>query len=135
MTLVVDASVAVKWVLREGGSDEALTVALEEMIAPPLLRVECANALWSAHRRGEIIEAEAETKLADLVNGGVEFRESDMAEALRLAFQLAHAVYDCVYLALARIEGVLMVTADGKFASKVEAAGLDANLRRLETFR
>ena len=135
MTLVVDASVAVKWVLWEAGSAEALALTSQDLIAPPLLRVECANALWSAHRRGEITGAEAQAKLNDLVSGGVEFREADMAEALRLALQLAHAVYDCVYLALARVEGVAMVTADEKFASKVEAAGLGANLRRLGTFR
>ena len=44
MTLVVDASVATKWLLPEPDSDQALRVRAERLVAPPLFRLECGNA-------------------------------------------------------------------------------------------
>ena len=47
MTLVVDASVAVKWFLPEIDSDQALALLASDAVfhAPELLRLEIANAL------------------------------------------------------------------------------------------
>jgi len=45
--LCIDASIAIKWVIEETGTQEAL--ALREcarLIAPDLLIPECANILW-----------------------------------------------------------------------------------------
>ena len=53
MTVVVDASVALKWVIEEDGSEAAGALLLEEpLAAPDLLIVECANVLWAKARRG-----------------------------------------------------------------------------------
>ena len=134
MTYVVDASVALKWVLNEAGSQDALALAAQELIAPPLFPTECANAIWKAWRRKEVTEAEATRKVVDLVHGVVELREVAPVEAFRLAVLLDHSVYDCAYLALAQAEGMVVVTADSKFAGKVERAGLGASLRRLEAW-
>ena len=52
MTVVVDASVALKWVIEEDGSEAAGALLLEEpLAAPDLLMVECANVLWAKARR------------------------------------------------------------------------------------
>ena len=44
--------------------------------------------------------------------------ETLVADALRLAVDLDHPIYDCVYLALAYRVGGILVTADTRFANK-----------------
>jgi predicted nucleic acid-binding protein len=39
--------------------------------------------------------------------------------ALELARELKHAIYDCVYLAMAEARNEVVVTADAKFISKL----------------
>ena len=96
---VVDASVAVKWLVTEAFSAEAtrLLDAGLTLIAPELLFAEAANALWAICRRG------------------------DIASASRLAIDLDHPVYDCFYLALAVQEQYPVVTADRRFYDAVSA--------------
>lgn len=123
---VVDASVAVKWLVAEPLSEES--AALLDMdvtlLAPDLLFAEAASALWAKHRHGEM-DAE---QLADAVNL---LRTAPVATPLsmrrlaassaRLAQDLAHPVYDCFYLALAIHENYPVVTADTRFHDKVRA--------------
>jgi predicted nucleic acid-binding protein len=46
-TLVIDASIAIKWVVEEDGTREALALRQQaKLIAPELLVAECANILW-----------------------------------------------------------------------------------------
>ena len=48
MTIVVDASVVLKGVIEEDGSEAAGALVLEEpLAAPELLMIECANVLWA----------------------------------------------------------------------------------------
>lgn len=47
-----------------------------------------------------------------------------LAEAARLAIALDHAAYDCVYVALAKVNGWRFVTADEKFVRKLRASAL-----------
>lgn len=55
MTVAVDASIALKWVIEEDGSEEAGALLLEETLAAPdLLMIECANVLWAKARRGAL---------------------------------------------------------------------------------
>jgi predicted nucleic acid-binding protein len=120
-TIIVDASVAIKWVVEEEGSDAAAALASQDLTAPSLLMVECANALWVKVRRGELTPSEALDRIQVLLAAPVEISpDADLAEhAARLALQLNHPVYDCIYLALAlQLDGKL-VTADRPFAEAV----------------
>ena len=59
-TLVIDASIAVKWVVEEDGTSEALTLRRRaKVIAPELLVAECANILWKKVQRDELSNDEA----------------------------------------------------------------------------
>jgi predicted nucleic acid-binding protein len=59
-TLVVDASVAVKWVVEEPRTEEALLLrATSRLLAPDLLVAECANILWKKVQRQELTPQEA----------------------------------------------------------------------------
>ena len=59
-TLVIDASIAVKWVVDEDGTPEALALRQRaKLIAPELLVAECANILWKKVQRDELLKQEA----------------------------------------------------------------------------
>lgn len=115
MTLVVDASVAAKWVLPETGSESALALRAErDLIAPVLISAEVANAAWKYARRGELSSADAVTAV-HMVNGVLARLiplDELMQPALEMAIRVRHPIYDCFYLALAAREGAPVVTAD-----------------------
>lgn len=114
---VVDASVALKWVLVEPDTPLAQAVLFHPLVAPDWWRIEVANGLWKAMERGQIDLDEAREGLARFADAPVETEDAVglLDEALILAERLQHAVYDCLYLALAIRRGTTMVTADGKF--------------------
>ena len=59
-TLVIDASIAIKWVVEEDGTSAALVLRQKaKLIAPNLLVAECANIFWKKVQRGELLKAEA----------------------------------------------------------------------------
>ena len=60
MTVVIDASVALKWYVTEADSAAARVIFANEddVIAPELVVGEIANASWRLLRRGEISRAQ-----------------------------------------------------------------------------
>ena len=123
-TFVIDASVAMKWVVEEPGTPEAL--ALREkagLVAPDLLIAECANVLWKKTVRGELSKDEALLAARLLQGADIELlpTRSLLEMAAKLAIELDHAAYDCVYLALAIDRDCPFVTADTRFVKKVQA--------------
>jgi predicted nucleic acid-binding protein len=128
--IVIDASVAVKWLLPEPGDAAAqeLLASEERLVAPSLIRTEVAAALARRARFREIEPRDAETAmglwLQTLRDGviGVVADEADLVPALRLAVELSHPLQDCLYLALAERLGAPLVTADKKFVAKARAS-------------
>lgn len=122
--VIVDASVALKWVLQEPGSDRAITLlANEPLAAPDLFWTECANVLWVKTRRGQINRADAIAALAAIAAAPVSTvpARSLTPAAQTIAFELDQTVYDCLYLAAALAQGAQFVTADEAFARSVLA--------------
>ena len=121
MRLVVDASVAVKWLIAEEHSEVARELAAsgEDLHAPRLMASEIANALWRKARLGELERGEAGVMLATVPDMPVRWGadETVCADAARLALALDRPVYDCVYLALAHRIGAVLLTADRRFAN------------------
>ncbi len=135
MTLVVDASVAIKWYLEEPLSSAAQQLATveSELIAPDLIVAEVGNVLWKRLRLGEIAEAQAQAiavalprALANLVPAA-----ELLPMALTIAAVLDHPIYDCLYLALAERSDTRMVTADRRLADRVRATSWSSRVSSL----
>ena len=123
---VVDASVVIKWVVQEEGSDAAVRlIGGPTLCAPDLLIPECANILWKKVRREELTQGEATLAAELLMRADIELvpTRALMPATLKLAIDLGYAAYDCTYLALAVERDMTFVTADGKFVRLVERAG------------
>lgn len=125
-TLVVDASVAAKWVLHETGSEAALATMRggRRLIAPALVLVKVANALRKRVAAGQQSRAAALTAYRDLLAAPlvrVAVEDALVESAMQIAFELRHPVQDCLYLALAAQERAVVITADGKFAAAARA--------------
>lgn len=130
MTVVVDASVALKWVVPEAGSEaaQALRAGDAHLIAPTLVMAEIGNVLWKKTMRKEISRGEAVSALRLATSHLAEFIPlDDLREtALELAIELRRPIYDCFYLALARRERCALVTADRRLLGVAKAvAGVE----------
>jgi len=132
--MVVDASVALKWVVAEPDTPQALALLRSRpLIAPDLLLYEVANVLWLRVKRGPLAARDAPKALAEVrgalaaIASGAELVES----ALALSIALAHPAYDCIYLALAEREELTMVTADDRLWRAVQATAYQRRVMRL----
>jgi len=137
MTWVIDASVAVKWVIPEVLSEHAerLREGANDVLAPDLLLVEVANALWRKTAAREISAREAGTALDLVTESGITLRPTGplVPRAMEMAQRLAHPVHDCVYLALAERERADLVTADHRLLRRLSAGKLDVSAVDLRT--
>lgn len=134
MIRVIDASVALKWIVEEANSELALEVLRrsaggpgtgDSLIAPEFVLIEIANVLRRKVGAGEIAEGQAHEAMRsvpslfhDLV-GAAELSE----QALRIAIELNHPALDCSYLACALAADAVLVTADEKFIAKCSRGG------------
>jgi predicted nucleic acid-binding protein len=121
----VDASVVVPWFTDEPGSTEALKLlrGTYRLTAPDFMAVETANALWKKSRRGDVPGPDVIAALGTLHNVGINWVTTldAVVPATRLALDLGHPVYDCLYLILARSHGIPLATFDERLR---RAAGL-----------
>lgn len=130
--VVVDASVAVKWLVREEHTDKALAIrnawqdAQVAPVAPYLLPFEVANALHRKVSRGQLSVGDASRMIALLLGSRLELHQSPRlhVRALALASRLGQgAAYDAHYLALAEEFACELWTADQRFQRAAEGVG------------
>jgi len=123
-TLVVDASVAIKWFLPEQNSINAIRLlgAGYELAAPDLIFPECGNVLWKKWLRQEIEPEVIPALLHDLrrMNVSIVPTYSLTDEASRIAVNCRRSFYDSVYLALAVACNGRMITADEKLCNALQ---------------
>jgi predicted nucleic acid-binding protein len=130
--LVIDASVAAKWVLppsSEPFSKEALDllrcyVSGECLfVVPDLFWAEIANIVWKSVRQKRLTKKAAEGALDSLMSR--DFPTIPSRNLLGMAFSIATAfdrtVYDALYVALAVDSKAQFVTADERLANALAA--------------
>lgn len=128
MSLIVDASVAIRWYLPEDGwrEAEAILHEPEELIAPDLIIAEIGSAIWKRIRRGDIPRG-FETGLLERAASAFDVLvpSSELgSDALKLALSVGHPIYDCFYLSLCRRENAGLVTADRRLAAIASEIGI-----------
>ncbi|MFT7724130.1 MAG: type II toxin-antitoxin system VapC family toxin [Roseateles sp.] len=133
--IVVDASVALAWVLDD--TDAAHRYAAEvaeakivdgiELIAPMLMAQECSYRLLKtgrAKRWGEALVAEYGETI-DMIGVRYLDQTSTVAGLVRFAVRRHVQGYDAVYLALALATGAKLATLDGGLKTAARAAGVE----------
>jgi predicted nucleic acid-binding protein len=132
--MIIDASVAFKWVVEEPGSAQAIEwIGKADLVAPSLIHAEVGNALWKKVRKNEIVDdGEMGERLADLARYLRTIDEAPViARALRLALDLGHPIYDCIYLAVAEDMDDELLTADRRFLAAVASTDFAPRMREL----
>ena len=125
MALVVDASVGLKWALKEPDSELAQALALTEpqLLLPDFWLIEATNVLWSKVRRRQLTPVQAREGLGLLLGFFEPTSTQDMrlhGVALDIGIAIDHPTYDTLYLAFAVALGAsAVVTADMAFARAV----------------
>jgi predicted nucleic acid-binding protein len=117
---VVDSSVVTKWVLPEADSPHAERLLTEvagrgeRLIVLDLAFVEVANAIWKRHYRGLTTLDQARAALDTLLQVPVSAEPAMrlLQSALEIAAKYRRAIYDALFVALARDAGLQGVTAD-----------------------
>ena len=126
MKYVLDASVAIKWVIVEPDSNKATRMredyrnAIHDLIAPESFAIECAYSLTKKRRQRLLpdaralwddimLDAPALTPILSLVD-----------RAFDISIQTRHNFYDCLYVALAEREGCELLTADAKLVTNLQ---------------
>ena len=129
MSLVVDASVGLKWVLQEPDSHlaNALACGREALLMPDFWLNEATNVLWLQVRRKTLQPEEAREGLTLLRELIQPTPTSDLAlhdVALEIGLEVNHPTYDTLYLAFAIAMGArAVVMADGPFAAAMKRHG------------
>lgn len=130
--LVVDASVAVQWVVPSAASlltEPALRLLRRyrdrevEFMVPDLFWAEVANALCKGVRQRRWRREDAEDGVAELTRYNFETVPSLllMEQALPIALNFGIALYDCLYVALALQAKADLITADERLANAMAA--------------
>jgi predicted nucleic acid-binding protein len=132
-SIVVDASVALKWLLPEPGSPEALALLAggSRLLAPALLPIEVVNVLWKRVRAKEIRAEKAAELMEWLLDAPLELRAAEdlLPAALQIAVRYDRTVYDSLYVALAVSERAVLVTCDLKLRDALAGSPLAAFIR------
>lgn len=116
---VVDASTAVSALVRMDAVGIATRKRLNDVIghAPHLLDAEVGSSLRRGERLGEIDSEMAQTSLI-VLETLVDFRYPHTGQLAFMAWELRHTItfYDAMYVALATVLDVPLLTADRKLS-------------------
>ncbi len=125
---VLDASIAVRWLVPEPGNEAAAELFRNPIawLAPRLLATEVAAALRRNVVAGNLraeFAMEALDVLSQMTRDGLlTFADDEnlVSSALSLALTMNHKLPDCLYLALAERQGAALATADRALARLAE---------------
>jgi predicted nucleic acid-binding protein len=126
--VVVDASIAFLWFANEPDEGRAhrLLETQAALLAPDLMAVEATNAWWKKLRRREMDLNDVEQAVTNLLALGIVWTPSTalLRPAARLAAELGHPLYDCLYLTLAASHSASLATADDRLRRAAQRLGV-----------
>jgi predicted nucleic acid-binding protein len=132
VSLVLDSSATLAWIYSDETTDSIRRVfdevAEEGAIVPGLWRLEVANSLTVAVRRGRIDAEFRRASLADLallnITTDPHTDSHAWGETLHLADRFQLTVYDAAYLELAGRRSLPLATLDGQLRAAATTLGL-----------
>ena len=136
---VVDASVGVKWFVREREADREVALALRQrhiegatrMIVPELFLLEVPNAIKTGRKSTEEELADVLTTLADLDVQVEQHSQRVLRKTNAVAWAYKLTWYDAVYVALAETLGFPFVTADEALLRNMKGHSIVLRLKDL----
>ena len=132
MTLVLDSSAILAWIYSDETTEPIRRVfqlvADEGAVVPTLWRLEIANSLTVAVRRGRIDANFRRAALADLSLLDITMDDQTdvhaWGETLHLADRFNLTLYDAAYLELAHRRGLPLATLDSEMVTGAKALGV-----------
>jgi predicted nucleic acid-binding protein len=137
VTLVLDASVTLSWLLRDAsGKDEPYAFGVlhslrsgdAECFVPVTWGLEVANVIARGEAKGQVTEAQSESFLAMLRDLAVRVDAISAGQALSDTLQLARrhklSAYDASYLELALRSSQPLATLDADLRRAADTAGV-----------
>ena len=129
--IVIDASALTKFVLKEEGWEEVMSYLKAGTVSIDLVVKEVANAVWRRFRRGGVTSEEVKIILQalwEIVEKAVrvEGELNYIDEAIRITFSRNITVYDSLYIAMAKMKGLNLLTADEAQAKAAMAENITA---------
>jgi predicted nucleic acid-binding protein len=132
VNLVIDASVLIKFYVPEILSDKAekLLTSVEQgdvtLLAPDLIYSEVGNILWKKQQMKELTRSEVEEIIDVIVSLPLKIETSKLLLPLAMDIGIEYriTVYDALYLSMARIYKIKMMTADKKLADAMAKTDL-----------
>ncbi len=132
MTLVLDASVTLAWVLDDASATEVPAIIRQVVVSgafvPSLWRLEVANVLTTLVRRNRLSVADRDASIADLLRWPIEIDTATDQQAwsatLRMTDRHRLTVYDAAYLELAARRRLPLATLDGDLMRAAAAEGV-----------
>ncbi len=136
-SLVVDASVVIKWHVPEIHGDAARRLLADdapELHAPDLMFPEVGNVLWKKMRRGDLTEEHARQVVRLVAVAPLDVHPSApfLEAAFAIATRTGRTVYDSLYVALAAWLDSRLVTADERLYNALKDDPLGARLLWVE---
>ena len=130
MPMVLVNSVVCGWLLENQATPYSDAIAQrlqdDQAVAPPLLRLEYANVLRTACKRGRLTAQQAQDAIAQLAELPVEIDAElpDAAQLLALALRYDLSSYDATYLDLALRRQLPVATQDVALAQAARLSGV-----------
>ena len=124
--IVVDASVAIKWIEKEEDSEKAVLLQKShllkqnEIIVPQLIYFEIANTLST---KSKVEEKYIELGINIVYNTDLKIEQLekvDLLKASNLAKKHKTSVYDMIYAVVAKKYDTILITTDEKFIQKTK---------------
>lgn len=136
---VPDASVVVKWFVEEEHSTKAARLRDDfldgrvGLVAPTLLRYEVINALKWSNGFGTAELVRASTAIEDYQLAEVHIEGGYAEETIRIAAEHGLTIYDSAYLALGKVRGLGVLTADDKLLRRAGRVGYLRHIKNYAT--
>lgn len=128
--IVIDASLAVKWYIRENFSLEAMALFEDQggaITVPDIFVIEVMGVLVRRANIDKSLRSKSEESLRRFQSAFDEqeitaqrSEPASIVQAANLALDLGHPLKDCLYLALAMELECDLVTCDARFAEKAK---------------